>query len=120
MLPCQVAIIVTSTTQGNVPAPALSARWQRTIFLAFCRWFGGATIYPGIGGWMSPEKGLIQEAVYRVESNCDDAALAAHRQDVFDIAGRLCRDMTQEAISVYVNGTLFFEDGQSKQIRVTA
>ena len=71
-------------------------------------WFGGATAYKGKGGWYSFEQNtVIQEDVTIISSFCDKEALAAHENDVYNLALHIKEVFTQEAVSVEVDGSLY-------------
>ena len=69
--------------------------------------FGGATIQPGAGCWMSDEAGLVTEATTLVYAFTDDAGLAAGIDPVLDFAEAIKAEMQQESVAVEINGELF-------------
>ena len=72
---------------------------------------GGATSQNGVGSWYSDDlKKVVTENVTIVYSNCSDDQLKDNINAVEDIAKKLCKDMTQECISLEVNGVLYFVD----------
>jgi pyruvoyl-dependent arginine decarboxylase (PvlArgDC) len=66
---------------------------------------GGATITSGNGCWNSDEFGLIKEGVSVVSSNCAEIT-AELLTKVYQIGHKILVEMSQEAVSVVVNGTL--------------
>jgi hypothetical protein len=69
--------------------------------------FGGATAYNASGAWMSEEKGLIIENVTIIYSYCD--GLKNEEIDkVINICEWLKNELQQEAVSLEVNGKLYF------------
>ena len=69
--------------------------------------FGGATIQPGAGCWMSDSCGLVKEDTTLVYAFCDDAGLDAGLDAVLDFAEKLKREMAQESVAVEINGVLY-------------
>ncbi len=74
----------------------------------FSECFGGATSSAAIGVWKSPVVGLIKEKVTIVYSNCTDSDLQAHIETILSAIETLKSDMAQEAISLEINGELYF------------
>ena len=69
--------------------------------------FGGATIQPGAGCWMSDSAGLVKEATTLVYAFTDAAGMDAGRERVVDFCEALKRDMKQEAVSLEIDGVLY-------------
>lgn len=69
--------------------------------------FGGATIQPGAGCWMSDSCGLVKEDTTLVYAFCDAAGFDAGIGAVLDFAADLKREMAQESIAVEINGVLY-------------
>ena len=69
--------------------------------------FGGYTSYQSNGGWVSAEHGLIKEGVTVVTANFETLTSDAVNA-IVDIAKKLCKDMSQECVSVVVDGQLYF------------
>jgi len=104
-----VKVYVPSTEHASEPAAAekITAETDNVIKL-LSGWFGGATSYAGKGGWYSFEqKAVIQENVTIVSSFCDKEAMAAHEDDVYQLALHIKDAFSQEAVSVEVDGSLY-------------
>jgi hypothetical protein len=72
--------------------------------------FGGATVTKGIGAWTSDTAGVISESVYIVTS----AAFELADMDVdrmIDFAEEIRDRFEQEAVTLEVNGAMYFIDG---------
>ena len=69
--------------------------------------FGGATIQPGAGCWMSDSAGLVKEATTLVYAFCDAAGIDAGLDAVLDFSEKLKVEMAQESIAVEINGVLY-------------
>ena len=69
--------------------------------------FGGATIQPGAGCWMSDSAGLVKEATTLVYAFCDTAGFDAGIGAVLDFAEKIKMEMSQESIAVEINGVLY-------------
>lgn len=68
--------------------------------------FGGATIQPGRGCWLSDAAGLVTEATTLVYAFTDAAGL--EKIDVvIDFMERLKIEMAQEAVSLEIDGVLY-------------
>jgi len=108
MLSHKIAIYIPSTINGNVPAPADQiAKWLRASKIKLAGLFGGFTTYNGQGGWHSPEHGLIEENVTIVQAFTDEEGLTK-LDKVIELAKEIASDMSQEMVSVEVDGTLNF------------
>lgn len=108
MLTHKIAIYIPSTVNGNQPAPAdMIAKWLRASKIKLANLFGGFTSYSGQGGWYSSEHGLIEENVIIVQAFTDDEGLTK-LVDVNLLAKEIAADMSQEMVSVEVDGTLNF------------
>lgn len=69
--------------------------------------FGGATIQPGRGAWMSDAAGLVLEDTTIVYAYCTEEGLRDHAADVEKFALAMRDEMHQEAVSVEVNNALY-------------
>jgi len=70
--------------------------------------FGGATAIEGAGAWLSSSAGLVTEKITICYAFTNLAGLFRGRRAVLDYAKKLRDDMSQEAISVEIDGRLFF------------
>lgn len=108
MLNHKIAVYVPSTINGNTPAPqTLIDQWVRASKIKLANLFGGFTAYHGEGGWYSPEHGLIEESVTIVQAYTDEEGLSKVPQ-VRELAKEIAQAMSQEVVSVEVNGELHF------------
>jgi len=98
----EIAVYVPTTINGDTPAN--TQYWTKEIVREFSTLFGGCTITEGFGCWNSEEKGLIQEAVKIVTSSCLDLS---HIERVYDLAKELKLALSQEAVSVKIDGKLY-------------
>jgi hypothetical protein len=97
------------TTIHNIPASRRVVNVARRLAASsFAKWFGGYTETRGVGGWVSPDKGLIRETVFIVAAGCTTAALAEHLPAVVALAEKIADAMEQEAVTVSVNGRMVF------------
>ncbi len=109
MLNRRIAVYVPSTVKGNVPAPAeLVAKWVKAAKVKLATLFGGFTATPGVGGWVSAEHGLIEEAVTIVAAHTDDNGIRQHSEAVREFALTLAVALEQEAVSVQIDNSLEF------------
>ena len=69
--------------------------------------FGGSTIHPGRGCWMSIEAGLVTEETTLVYAFTDAAGLEAEVDNVVDFMEALKIEMRQEAVSLEIDGVLY-------------
>lgn len=69
--------------------------------------FGGATIQPGRGAWLSDVAGLVLEDTTIVYAYCTADGLRDHAADVEKFALAMRDEMHQEAVSVEVNNELY-------------
>lgn len=102
----RVTFYVPTTT--NVNQSADTGAVVDAVGVLFSDLFGGATTSPAVGLWKSPACGLVRESDTLIYSYCTDAQLQAGINAVIDKA-REVRDMLeQEAVSIEINGALYF------------
>lgn len=103
-----VKIYVPSTVKGDIPiTDAAHQKFVDQTLKQLSTWFGGATAVPGEGAWVDNSKTLIKEKVtivYAFAEKLDKASL----NQVVDYAKKLKNDLAQEAISLEVDGKLYF------------
>lgn len=104
-LPQRVALYVPSTTDTDKPTD--NAAQVERVAREFCGWFGGATAQPSTGYWISDNAGLVREAVTIVYAACTADQLRDRLPDVLTLAQQIKQDMSQEAVSVELNGALY-------------
>lgn len=108
-LPClseRVMVYVPAT--AGVSAATDNAAAVDTVAARLSDWFGGATIAPGAGCWMSETAGLVKESTTRVFASCTAEQLAEHIAALRALCERIKREFQQEAVSLDVNGALYF------------
>ena len=101
-LSARVTVYVPATV-GTADA-ADNSREVDAIASTLSAWFGGATIQPGSGCWMSDSAGLVKEATTTVYAAGTPEQLAAHIREILDLCRRLKAEMQQEAISLEIAG----------------
>ena len=69
--------------------------------------FGGATIQPGRGAWVSDEHGLIMESTTVVYSFADSDGLERGVDALAQFALDMKNDLDQEAVSLEIDGALY-------------
>ena len=69
--------------------------------------FGGATIQPGRGCWISDAAGLVMENTTLVYAFTDADGLSARVDAVVDFMEALKIEMRQEAVSLEIDGVLY-------------
>ena len=105
----KVAIYVPSTV--NINEAIDNSQYVSKIAIELSRLFGGATQTNAIGSWYSKDLNkLVTEDITIVYSNCTKSDLDKHLLKVVDIASQLCNEMSQECISLEINGVLHFID----------
>lgn len=108
MLTHKIAIYVPSTVNGNQPASqTIIDHWVRKAKTLLSELFGGFTMIPAKGGYYSTTLGLVEEDVTIVQAYADSASLE-HLDKVERFAGELAEGMTQEAVSLEIDGTMQF------------
>ena len=105
-LNCEVAIFVPSTI--DVDKPVDNAQFVKATLAKMSGLFGGATAQPAYGGWVAESGKLVTEKVTIVYANCTSEQLEANISECVEYARKLCKKMSQECISVRVNGKLGF------------
>ena len=70
--------------------------------------FGGATSYDARGAWVSKSAGLVVENVCICVGFCSLAQKFRCRRAVVAYCRELCKTMKQDAISLEIDGRLFF------------
>ena len=70
--------------------------------------FGGATCTPAIGCWLATSGSLIKENTTVVFAYATEKDLQAYIDNVIDYCETLKADLKQEAISLEINGEMYF------------
>jgi hypothetical protein len=105
-LDCKVAIYVPST-KNVVEQTSNEQQVLRTI-TELSKMFGGATATEAIGGWICSNGQIITERVTIVYSFCKSNDLANNIDDVISICERIKSEMSQEAVTLEINGQVKF------------
>lgn len=100
-----VILYVPSTINENEPIN--NAEYVKQIETELSNLFGGATSYDAIGSWVNNEGELIREHVTKVQSFTDSLG-NVQIDKVIALGKQLRVDMSQYAISLEVNGVLYF------------
>lgn len=107
----RVAIYVPSTL--DVDKNIDNSIYVNMVTRKLCKLFGGATSYNANGSWYSDElKKVVTENVTIIYSNCTKDQLEKNIFQVWDIANDLKNTMSQECISLEINGDLYFVDSE--------
>ena len=104
----RIGLIIPSTVNANEAASTeIVSKWTKCAKKHFAELFGGFTSHAAVGGWLSPELGLIEENVTVVSSFTDDLGLK-RLGEVRAFAAKLGRALSQEAVAVEVDHHLEF------------
>jgi len=104
----KIAVIIPSTMHANEAAsPETVGKWVKCAKKQFAQLFGGFTSHNAVGGWLSPEHGLIEENVTVVSSFTDDRGLN-RLGEVKAFASKMATALSQEAVAVEVDHSLQF------------
>ena len=104
----KITITIPTTVNVNqVASPEIVRKWSNQAKRVFADLFGGFTSHNAIGGWMSQEKGLVEENVIVVSSFTNASGLN-RLSEVKAFASQMARAMTQEAVAVEVDQKMVF------------
>lgn len=112
MLKNQVKIYIPSTTDVNVSNINKQDEWADKTLTALSNWFGGATVMDATGAWVSQSKGLIKEQIKIVYAFCNGRSLNDNLINLLNHVKEVCKDMSQECVSLEINGVLYFVTGK--------
>ena len=101
----RVAIYVPAT--DNVNEAVDNTAMVESCAKMLSNFFGGATIQPGRGAWMSERDGLVLEDTTVVYAYCTAEDLENHAADIERFALEMKTAMHQEAVSVEINRELY-------------
>ena len=108
----RIALVIPSTMNATEAASTeIVNKWVRCAKKQFAQLFGGFTSHNAVGGWLSPEHGLIEENVTVVSSFTDSHGLN-RLGEVKAFAARMGRALSQEAVAVEVDHALHFIEPQ--------
>jgi hypothetical protein len=105
-LSSRVAVYVPSTV--NVDKKVSNKKYVDKVLTDLSGWFGGATSTKAIGSWLTQSNTLVRENVTVVYAFCTTDLLEQYGDNVIDLCEQLKKDMSQEAISLEINGKLYF------------
>ena len=103
----RVAVYVPGTSGPADDDAALAQRMTAETAAALSGLFGGATISPASGAWVSDSFGLIREAVNIVYSFTSPEALDRCGAEILAIVQRVKQEIRQECVSCEINGALY-------------
>jgi len=109
-----VKIYVPSTSNVNQANPEAAAKFTDKVLTALAGMFGGATAQPAVGAWVSPVHGLVKENINIVYAYATPADMEANRAAVIALASNLASEMSQEAVSLELNGALYFIQAEAE------
>lgn len=101
----KIALYIPATS-GPAAACDNSAEVERAAAL-LSEAFGGATIQPGRGAWLSPSAGLVLENTTLVYAFTTAEGLEAGIDAVVDFAEAIKEEMQQEAVSLEIDNVLY-------------
>lgn len=105
----RVTVYVPSTVDAAADAGAAKIRaLKEQTARTLSQLFGGATETAGRGYWISAEHGLIREDVSPIYSNCTVEQLEQSAAAVIRLCEYIRDDMRQEAVSLEIDGRLYF------------
>lgn len=105
-LDSKVSVYVPSTV--NVSEQTDNTEQVKSVIRELSKLFGGATATQAVGGWVSESGETILERVTIVYSFCTSEQLRQHFEDVYGIAQRIKTEMSQEAVTLEINGQVKF------------
>lgn len=105
-LDSKVSVYVPSTT--NVNEACDNSEQVKRVITELSQMFGGATASDAIGGWVCASGETVLEKVTIVYAFCTSAQLREHFEDVYAICERIKSEMSQEAITLEINGQVKF------------
>lgn len=105
-LSSRIALYIPGTV--DVDKASDNGAWIVTISKAFSAMFGGATATAAAGYWEDAQAGLVSEDVTIVYSYADTETLKTRIHDVLKLAHDMKLALNQTAISLEVNGSLYF------------
>jgi len=105
-LDSKVAIYVPSTL--NVNEETDNTAQVMNIIRKLSTLFGGATASDAVGGWVSESGETVIEKVKIVYSFCTSDQLKEHISTIIAICEELKTEMSQEAITLEINGQVKF------------
>ena len=108
MIPLRSKVSIYVPSTNNVNEQVDNSAMVDYVHTTLSRFFGGATCAPAIGGWVSESGELVKERVTIVYAFCTDEQLERYDEDIISVCEKIKKDMAQEAVSLEVNGELYF------------
>lgn len=105
-LDCKVSVYVPSTTEVNKACD--NSEHVKRVITELSQMFGGATASKAVGGWVCASGETVLEAVTIVYSFCTSEQLREHFEAVYGICERIKQEMSQEAVTLEINGQVKF------------
>lgn len=105
-LDCKVAIYVPSTV--NVNETVSNEKQVMEIIKRLSVLFGGATASDAVGGWVANDGQTVIEKIKIVYSYCTSEQLKNNIDTILEICENLKNEMSQEAITLEINGQVKF------------
>ena len=105
-LSCKVCIYVPATI--NVNEQIDNSEYVERVIKQLATMFGGATASQAVGGWVCESGEVVLENTTIVYSFCTEKDLQERISDVLSICNELKLELSQEAISLEINGQLAF------------
>lgn len=102
----KVAVYIPSTV--NVNEKANNSEWFDYFTSLFSNIFGGCSSFQVSGFWISEQCGKVEENTTIVYSYCEHAQLNDSLPLIIAQCRKMCRELTQECISLEVNNRLHF------------
>lgn len=102
----KVSVYVPATVDVNKEVD--NTKYVDKVASELAKFFGGSTYTPAVGCWMSDTEGLVRERTTVVYAYATEADLSAHIEEVIDLCEWIKEEMKQEAVSLEVNGELYF------------
>ena len=105
-LQSKVSIYVPST--NNVDEKVDNSEMVLRVIGLLSDWFGGATASKAVGGWRCNDGQVVVEDVTIVYAFCTDAQLQERAHDVLGVCKMIKNEMSQEAVTLEINGQVKF------------
>lgn len=108
-LPIETAVLVPSTTKAD--KPLTKKDFQKRIDSTrryLSKLFGGYTSIQAIGGYVSNQKGLIQEQVVMVVSYAQEKDFNKNETKFLNWARRKGKQWSQESIGIIIENDLYY------------
>ncbi len=109
-LGCKVTIYVPATININEEIDNSAYVDRAATLLSEC--FGGATSTKALGYWVSPIAGLTKEKTTMVFAYCTSEQLDEYSDKVVSFCIDLCKELSQDAIALEINGEMYFIDAE--------